>query len=441
MTIHSIDGQSWKAKLERISELSSQVKSMRFNNLGHLINLSLLKEQYHLLDGNKAVGIDSMTKTAYGEQLEANLKQLLQRIRRGTYRPQPAKWVEIPKEDGSKRPLAIACLEDKVVQSAVNVILTQIYEPLFLISAYGFRPGKSCHDALKALNQSTFRYWNGAVAEIDLRQCFNTIPHNKLMDCLSKKISDKRFLRLINILLKTPILQGKQVIPNERGCPQGSILSPLLCNIYLHEAIDSWFGEISRTHLQGKAELIRYCDDMVFVFQRQEDAKRFYRVLPKRLEKYGLTLHQEKSQLIASGHIAAAHAHSQGKRLPTYKFLGFICYWSKTRNGYWRLKYKSRRDRFTAKLREIRQYLRDNLTTKDTLEILTRVKQVVTGWINYHGISDNKRRVKSFIDLSKRSLLNWFNRRGGRKPLTWEKLIAILEAIGFPKQWKTVSMF
>ncbi|KTD32719.1 reverse transcriptase (RNA-directed DNA polymerase) [Legionella nautarum] len=344
MSIHSIDGEPWKTKLDRISELSAGDKSIKFNNLGHLIDISMLKEQYHLLEGNKAVGIDGITKIAYGERLEENLKQLLARIRKGTYNPQPAKWIEIPKEDGSKRPLAIACLEDKLVQSTVNVILASIFEPLFLNCSYGFRPGKSCHDALRALNQSTFHYWDGAIVEIDLRQCFNSISHEKLMGCLSNKISDKRFLRLVTILLKTPTLQGKQVIPNQKGCPQGSILSPILCNIYLHEVIDSWFAQIRQTHLRGKAELIRYCDDMVFVFQRKEDAERFYNVLPKRLTKYELTLHEEKSQLICSGHAAAARSHNQGKRLPTYKFLGFTCYWGKTRNGYWRLKFIGKPD-------------------------------------------------------------------------------------------------
>lgn len=168
------------------------------------------------------------------------------------------------------------------------------------------------------------------------------ILHGNLMTCLNKKISDKRFLSLINCLLKTPIVDGKQITVNEIGCPQGSILSPTLSNIYLHDVVDVWFNEIKLTHFKGKAELVRYCDDMVFILQRQDDAARLYNVLPKRLEKYGLTLHTEKSKLIPSGHMLAQRANQQGKRLPTYKFLGFTCYWGKTRNGYWRLKFTSR---------------------------------------------------------------------------------------------------
>lgn len=441
MTIHSNDGLSGSTKLDRISERSAKDKYAMFNNLGHLLNLDLLKELYHQLDGSKAVGVDRITKVKYGENLEGNLIKLLKHIRRETYRPRPARLVEIPKEDGSKRPLAISCLEDKLVQSAVNVILSKIYEPIFLPSSYGFRPDKSCHDALRALNKSTFRYWDGAIVEIDLRKYFNTIPHLELMNCLRKKISDERFLRLVNVLLKSPIIQGNQTTSNDLGCPQGSTASPTLANIYLHEVIDTWFQQISQTHLQGKTELVRYADDMVFVFQRSRDAKCFYEVLPKRLEKYGLSLHLEKSQLLPSGHMAAIKASQQGKCLSTYKFLGFVCYWGKSRNGYWRLKYTSRKDRFTMKLKEIRQYLWGNLNPNDANTVLKTVVQMVRGWINYHGISDNDKRVKGFIKKCKRHLFNWFNRRGRRHPMTWKQFSEILRRINFPNHWKRIAMF
>lgn len=439
MAIHSNDGQTGLTKLERISELSATDKGRVFNNLGHHINLPLLTEVFYRLDGNKAVGVDGITKADYERRLEENLSDLLKRIRRGTYCPQPARVVQIPKEDGSTRPLAISCTEDKLVQSAVNVILTAIYEPLFLPCSYGFRPGKNCHDALRALNKSTYQFWYGAVVEIDLRKYFNSIPLGTLMNCLHKKISDKRFLKLIECLLRTPVLEGKQIVPNEVGCPQGSIASPILANIYLHEVIDSWFYQAC-THLRGKAELVRYCDDMVFIFQWQDDAQRFYRVLPKRLEKYGLSLHLEKSQILPSGHTMALRAHQKGKRLPTYQFLGFTCYWGKGRNGFWRLKLTSRRDRFTAKLKGLRQFLWENLNTPDSLAIIATVVRVVRGWINYHGVSDNEKRVKGFIEKAKRTLLAWLNRRGRRRPLNWRQFTALLERVDFPKRWKVISL-
>lgn len=441
MTIHS-DGQSRTTKLERVSKLSAKEKATVFNNLGHIIEIPLLKEIYNNLNGKKAIGIDGMTKEEYGVKLDENLKALHIRICRGTYRPQPARLVEIPKEDGSTRPLAISCLEDKLVQSAVNAILMSIYEPLFLPTSFGFRPGKNCHQALMALSNHAFQQYDGAVVEIDLRKFFNTLPHDKVLRCLEKKISDAKFLRLVNKLMKTPIIdESGLVTPNEIGCPQGSIISPTIANLYLHEVIDEWFEETKRNHLMGKAEMVRYCDDMVFLFQKPKDAERFHRVLPKRLEKYGLKLHEEKSQIIQSGRIAAKRANEKGERLPTYKFLGFTCYWGRSRVGFWRLKYTSRKDRFATKLKGLRQYLWENLNTRDTLGLIKTVVRVVKGWVNYHAISDNQRRVSAFLERSEKLLFSWFNRRGRKYPITWDKFTKILKRVKFPKTYKVVSMF
>ena len=441
MTVHSKDRESWLTKLDRIGELSAKNKPLVFNNIGYLINADMLKEQYGQLDGNKAVGIDKVTKAGYGEKLDENLHDLIQRIRRSTYKPKPAKITEIPKEDGSRRPLAISCFEDKLVQLAISTILTKIYEPLFLPCSYGYRPGKSCHDALRALSQATYKYPHGAIVEIDIRKYFNTIPHQVLMKLLRKKISDSRFLRLIEVLITAPIREDGSDKTNIQGCPQGSIISPILANIYLHHVIDEWFDSIKQSHLRGQAELIRFADDMVFSFQWQSDARRFYEVLPKRLAKAGLEMHANKSQLIPAGSMQASKAHKQGKRLATFNFLGFTCYWGKSRKGFMRLKYTSRKDRFATKLKGLRQYLRKNLNTDDTRGVIKTVIRVTRGWINYHAVSDNRRRVSQFLERTKRTILWWLNRRGGRRRVTWPKLMRALKAIGFPSKWKTVSMF
>jgi len=441
MSVHSNDGTTWLTKLKRLGELSAADKQIVFNNIGHVIDAKMLTEMYYQLDGKKAVGIDKVTKADYEKRLDGNIDDLIRRIRRGTYRPKAARITEIPKEDGSTRPLAISCFEDKLVQLAVSTILSKIYEPLFLPGSYGFRPGRSCHDALKALSQATFRNWDGAVVEIDIRKYFNTIPHVQMGEFLRKKISDGRFLRLIDILMTTPIAKGKQVIPNEIGCPQGSIASPILANIYLHHVIDEWFEFLKHNHFRGKVELIRYADDMVFTFENQTEAERFYRVLPKRLNKFGLEMHLDKSQILPAGHWAAMRAKRNGKRLPTFKFLGFTCYWGKTRKGYWRMKYTSRHDRFAAKLKSMKEWLRKQLNARNTQAVIRKLIRGIKGWINYHGISDNQRRVGQFIELSRRALFRWFNRRGRKRYLSWGKFARILKAVGFPKQWKTVSMF
>lgn len=444
MSVLSIDGiNTWSTKLDRIGELSTHQENTVFNNLGHIIDYDMLKEIYHNLDGTKAVGVDKITKELYSGDLTENLTSLLERIRRGTYKPKPARVTEIPKEDGSKRPLAISCLEDKLVQQAVSMILGSIYEPLFLDSSYGFRPGMGCHDAIKALNQATFRSWNGAIVEIDIKKYFNRIPHQEIMSFLQQKVTDKRFLRLIQILIATPTIEGNVITANKRGCPQGSIISPVLANIYLHHVIDLWFAEISKSHISGRAELVRYADDMVFTFEYLREAERFFKVLPKRLAKFGLEMHQEKSAILPAGHNQAERAYQAKRRLPTFNFLGFTCYWGKSRRGYWTLRFTSRRDRFNSTLKRMKAFLREHLTTSDTPAVIQKVISVIQGWVNYHNISYNRRRVSTFILNSKRLLLRWFNRRGGKKRMNWQRFLRILEYFRFPRKedFRTISVF
>jgi group II intron reverse transcriptase/maturase len=441
MSIRSNDGETWLMKLERIGMLAASDKSIVFNNIGHSLNIEMLQEIYQEQDGRKAIGIDGVTKEEYGRNLEEKLKAVLLRIRKGTYKPQAARIVEIPKEDGSTRPLAISCFEDKLIQVAVSKILCRIFEPIFLPSSFGFRSELDCHEALRALKQHTYRNQDGAIVEIDIRKYFNSVPHEKLMECLSKKISDRGFLRLVNALIKSPIMINDQETINELGFPQGSGTSPILANIYLHYAIDEWFAEISKTHMKGSAAEVRYVDDMVFIFEDRRDAERFYKVLPKRLNKFGLELHLDKSQVIGSGHRAAAKANNKGTRLKIYKFLGFVCYWGKTRKGFWRLKYASRGDRFRTTLKRFRDFLWKNLNTANTSGVLKRVVQSVQGWINYHAISDNHGSVWKFIERCKRILLKWFNRRGGKRRMNWARFTNILKVIKFPETWKTKSMF
>lgn len=440
MFTHSKGETQKKTKLDRIGELAASQKDVVFNNLGHVVDMDLLTECYQQLDRKKAVGIDGVTKEAYGKSLEVNLQRLLADIRKGAYKPRPSRIVEIPKEDGSTRPLAISCLEDKIVQLAVSKILTGIYTPLFLPCSYGYREGMNAHDALRALMASNNKYQNGRVVEIDLRKYFNTIPHRVLMEILQEKITDKRFLNLVETLLRSPIMEDGKAKLNELGCPQGSITSPILANIYLHACIDSWFHKISETHMQCGTELVRYVDDMVFIFEDPKDAERFYQVLPKRLARFGLELHEGKSGIIPSGRKAAEQANKRGEQLPIYKFLGFICYWGRSRKGVWRLKYKSRGDRLAAKLKGLRSHLKDCLH-EDTHSVTKRVIRIIKGWINYHAISDNSYRVNTFIHRCRNILYWWRNRKGGQRRLTWERFDRLLKKFNYPVSFKTTSMF
>jgi RNA-directed DNA polymerase len=440
MTVPTDDGQQKTTKLERIGKRAKFKKDTVFNNIGHVVDLDLLYECYQELDRKKAVGIDGVTKEFYGRKLEERLQDLLARIHRNAYKPQATRLVEIPKEDGSSRPLAIACFEDKIVQKAVSKILTAVFEPQFLPCSYGYRTGTNGHEALRALMKYSNQNLDGATLEIDLSKYFNSIPHANLQGILREKITDKRFLKLVERLIRAPVMVNGKAELNRVGCPQGSIISPILSNIYLHHVIDSWFAEISNSHLKGRADMVRLADDMVFVFQFKQEAERFYKALPKRLEKFGLKLHKDKSSLIQSGSKAAKEADKRGERIPTYKFLGFVCYWGKGRNGRWRLKYKSRSDRFVGKLNGLRKYLKDSLN-QETHQVLNQVKRIVIGWVNYHAISDNQRRVSAFLLLSKRALFSWINRKGGNRNMNWEKFGNLMKRINYPHSFKTTSMF
>jgi RNA-directed DNA polymerase len=442
MSIHSKDGNTWLTKLERIRLLALRDQEMKFNNIGHIIDLEMLVEHYKELSGKKAIGMDGITKEEYGKKLNENLTLLLNRIRSGKYNAKPARIIEISKEDGSKRPLVISCFEDKIVESVVSRILDSIYEPIFLQYSYGFRRGISAHDALRELNRLTYNFNRGAIIEIDITKCFNTIKHRELMEFLSKKISDRKFLKLVKKLVETPIIEDGVIVLNKEGCRQGSIASPILANIFLHYVVDCWFEKISKENIKGKAGMIRFCDDMVFVFEEEGDAKRFYEALPKRLNKYGLAINEAKSQIIRSGKYHAEDLAKQGKKIETYNFLGFTCYWGKSRFGKtWRLKYTTRKDRFTGKLKGLREYLRQRLNKKQKAQVLSQVAKVTQGWINYYGISDNQRRVKSFIWQTRRAIYLWFKRMGGKRKMKWTRLLEILKRINFPYKWKTVSMF
>ena len=441
MAVHSNDRMTGTTSLDRIGKRAQAQPNTVFNNIGHVLTQELLREAYKQLDERKAVGIDKVTKEVYGKTLNENISILIKKIRKRQYRHRASRIVEIPKEDGSTRPLAISCFEDKIVQWTVSKILEQIYEPVFLPCSHGFRPNRNCHDALRALSRYTHWFTDGAIIEIDIRKYFNTIPHEHLMSFLQQKITDNRFLWLVEALITAPIMEDGEAVASKKGCPQGSIVSPILANIFLHHVIDEWFYTVRKTHLKGRAELVRYADDMVFVFENPEDAKRIFAVLGKRLNKFGLELHEDKSSMIPSGRKAALRAETAGTRIPTYKFLGFTCYWGKSRKGLWRPKYTSRRDRFTVALKKLSKFLWAHLNTGNTDALLRSVIRRVKGWINYHAISDNKRRVYMFLLIVRKLVFKWINRKGGKRRTNWDELAARLDRVGFPKGFKTISMF
>lgn len=433
-----------ETKLNRVEQRSRQDRGTVFNNLGHLINLEMLGACHHGLDGAKAVGIDGITKEGYERELDRNLKELLIRIRQGRYHPKPSRIVEIPKADGSMRPLAIACHEDKIVQDAVRRVLERIYEPIFSDRSHGFRPGRSCDTALVALGRPLRSAECEALLEIDLRNYFNTIPHEPLERLLRLKISDQRFLHLILKLLKAPTLdKDGKVVWNEVGSPQGSILSPLIANLFLHYVLDIWFAWINDSELGGSAHLVRYADDAVFVFRKLEEAQAFRLKLVERLQSWGISLNETKTQVLPCGWRTAERYERQGLQMPGFTFLGFLHVWGKSLNRkkgvwFWRVKTRTCPKRYRKKLAEVAAFIRRHRHEKD---LLVRVLRIVRGHLNYFAINDNQKRCSQFIREVTGALHKWLNRRSQRRGMTWERLLGVLEKIGFPRQVHLRNLF
>lgn len=423
-------------KLDRVELRSRRDRETVFNNLGYLIDLDLLRGCFDNLDGNKAVGIDGITKEEYGKNLAENLRQLLLKIRRGDYHPQAMRIVEIPKTSGGKRPLAISCFEDKIVQEAVKRIVERIYEPLFVEYSHGFRPGRDCHTALVALGNHLWSYDSKAVLEIDLQRYFNMIPHEPLIKMLRAKISDERFMRLIIKLLKAPILnEDGKTEQNEIGSPQGSILSPLLSNIYLHHVLDTWFGWINARQFGRRMRMVRYADDAVFTSFHVKQAERFRTLLAKRLNEYGIKLNEEKTAVLLSGeHEAKRHAEL-GLRMPSFTFLGFLHVWGsswshKKGKRFWRVKRRTCPKRFRNKLAEMKSFIRANRHEKDLIE---RVKRATQGYLNYFAITDNQKRIRQFVYEVRGMLFKYLNRRSQRCSYDWDQFTVLLQEHKFPE--------
>lgn len=434
MSTQHIDQQISKTKLECIQKRSKADRQAVFNNLGHAINVEMLKQCFNKLDGAKAVGTDGITKEKYGANLDANITTLLRKLRNGSYRPKVSRVVSIPKSDGSTRPLVISCFEDKIVQEAVRQILEQIFEPLFLDASHGFRPKRGCATALVDLNKKLIDLKCGSVVEVDLQKFFNTIPHEPLTRMLNHKIKDQRFLRLILRLLKAAVLNDVGVAEmNTRGSPQGSIVSPILANIYLHYALDLWFQQWKSRRPSLWGAMVRYADDVVFVMQTKRDATALHEELKQRLAMFGISLNESKTRIIASGKLNAHILEAKGQKPETFVFLGFVHVWqrsvsSKTGKSFWRPKLFTCSKRFRNKVTQIKEYVSRNRHKRGLLPYVIRI---VDGYLNYFSINDNIKRIHRFL-FEVRKILFKFLKRRSQRGLSPEKFNRMLDYHKFP---------
>ena len=382
--------------LERIRQAARQRKKEKFTALLHHISIDALGMAFFALKRDAAPGVDGLTWRTYEADLDRNLIDLHERVHRGAYRALPSRRTYIPKADGKQRPLAIAALEDKIVQRATVAVLNAIYEEDFLGFSYGFRPGRGTHDALDALVvgiESTKVNW---ILDADIRSFFDEISQQWLVHFLEHRIGDQRIIRLIQKWLKAGILEDGVATVSEMGTGQGAVISPLLANVYLHYVLDLWAERWRRRQATGDMIIVRYADDFIVGFQHEDDARRFRDAMRERLQEFALSLHPEKTRLIEFGRLAGENRKRRGLGKPeTFTFLGFIFICNKTRRGKFQIKRKSRRDRMRVKLQAIKQEMRRRMH-EPIPEQGKWLKQVVTGYFNYHAVPTNGPTLTAF---------------------------------------------
>jgi RNA-directed DNA polymerase len=419
--------ESVSQALERIRKVARERKKEKFTALLHHINTDLLEEAFYELKANAAPGVDRMTWKDYEADLESKLEDLHGRVQRGAYRALPSRRVYIPKPDGRQRPLAVAALEDKIVQRAVSALLNAIYEEDFLGFSYGFRPGRGAHDAMDALCVGIHSKKVSFILDADIRSFFDEISQEWLIRFLEHRIGDRRIIRLIQKWLKAGILEDGIVTVSDRGTGQGSVISPLLANIYLHYALDLWVERWRRRETTGDMIIVRYADDFIIGFEHETGAQRFLDEMRKRLGKFALSLHPEKTRLIEFGRFAAERRKRRGLGKPeTFNFLGFTFICGKTRSGKFQIKRKTRRDRMRAKLQEIKEALRRHMH-RPIPEQGKWLGQVVRGYFNYHAVPTNGQAMAVFrhhvTDLWRRTL----RRRSQKDGCTWTRMTQLVD--------------
>lgn len=418
-------------KLKRIAWLSSKDRGKVFTCVMHHINLDLLRGNFQRLDAKKAIGIDGISKMEYGENLEPNLNRLLEEMKQMAYKPLPVKEVLIPKDGqpGKFRPLGISVLEDKIVQGAFRQILEAIYEPLFLDCSHGFRPGRSCHTAIKDLR--TYLHMNPVeiVIDIDLKNFFGTIDHKILEGFLREKIADEKFIRYIIRMFKAGVLSKDELTISDSGVPQGSICSPVLSNIFAHKILDEWIEITIQPFCKGKVKLFRYADDAIICCERESDALRIKEVLPKRLTKHKLVLNEEKTKMVEFSRAKVQQGIPQG----TFDFLGFKFYWGKTRKGRIIPKLKTSGKTSRQKLLNVGKWIKENRNKIKLKEIWGIFCSKLRGHAQYYSVSFNIKQVQKFFWEATKIVFKELNRRSQKKSFTWEKFEKFLERFPLPK--------
>jgi len=414
-----------QTSLQRIAEKSALQKEHRFQNLMILLTAVFLHWCWKKLNKKSAPGVDRVTAWQYGENLEGNIAKLVESAKEGWYRAKLILRRFIPKPGGKLRPLGIPATSDKLLQTAVTMILEAIFEPIFLACSFGYRPHLGALDAIKELSYHLqFRGYN-YIVEADIKGFFDNIDHNLLMEMLSKKIDDKPFLRLIIKWLKAGVLEEGKVIDPVTGTPQGGIISPILANIYLHYVLDEWFEEVVKAYCRGDVYLCRYADDFVCAFQYEDDARRFYKALGLRLEKFGLSLAEEKTRIMRFSRL-----HMEDKTC--FEFLGFEFRWGMNRAGVPQVLKRTSKKKYKNSLKRFSEWCKSNRNMRMT-ELFYKLNSKLRGYYNYYGVRGNYDSMASFFYHAIKLLFKWLNRRSQRKSYTWTGFKELLKHFGIAR--------
>src|SRR6266404_1846706 len=412
-------------EINRLSELAKEDPKRQFFSIAHLITPEKMYAAFLSLRKDASAGVDGVTYEEYEKDAARNIRELHQRLKDGKYRAQPLRRVYIPKENGKQRPISIPALEDKLVQKVMVEILNAIYEQDFLDCSYGFRPGRGAHQALGEVGRVICTRPTGWILELDITSYFDTIVREQLIEMIEKRISDDSVLRLIRKWIQVGVIEEGRLLMSETGTGQGQPISPLLANAYLHYVLDEWFEEVVQPRLKGEAHEIRFADDAILCFEHKEDAEKVMNVLPKRFEKYGLTLHPEKTRLIEFGRYAARNAKKRGEKPATFNLLGFVHICARSRQG-----------KFTVHVKTIAKRLRRGLTAiwdwcqqhrhDPVSEQQKTLNAKLRGHYQYYGRPTNYRSLRQFYRGVRRVWRKWLNRRTRGRWLTWEKYLDLL---------------
>ncbi len=430
------EAEKTETKLLHITKVSKGNPGYRFTSLASLLNEEYLTDCYKSLKKGRASGADGVSVEEYGASLEENIKLLLSRMKQMSYRPQAVRRVYIPKDNGGKRPLGIPAIEDKIVQAAITRILESIYEPVFLETSYGFRKGKSQHDALSKIDKVVTSKPVNYVIDADIKGFFDNVGHKWIVKFLEHRISDRNLIRLIVRFLKSGIMEESKYWETEKGTPQGGIISPVLSNIYLHYVLDLWVQKEVKKKSKGYVEMTRYADDFIILVEKKEEAYKILEVLRKRLNKFGLTLSEEKTRILTFGR------RTQKEEKPnTFDFLGFTHFNDKTRKGSYKVGRKTSKKKFRMKMQGINQWLKSVRCRLSPEEIWKVTKAKLIGHYRYYGVSGNYRMIAKYNYNVIRKLFYWLNRRSQRRNINWESFRKYLTRYPLPSPKIYVNLY